>query len=81
MPKKSYRTKAKRRANLSKEIQRKNLQSPKPAAAQVQLSNKASSVNRDPVNHHQYLIPELRRIGILAGAMIITLIVLSFILG
>ncbi len=81
MPKKSYRTKAKRRARLAREIQKENLQSPKPAAAQLQLANKASSVNRNPANHHQYLIPELRRIGIFAGAMVITLIVLSFILG
>jgi len=81
MPKKSYRTKAKRRAKLAREIQKEKLQSPKPAAAQPQLTNKASSVNENPVNHHQYLIPELRRIGILAGAIAITLIVLSFVLS
>ncbi|MCD6599157.1 MAG: hypothetical protein J7L19_01100 [Dehalococcoidia bacterium] len=81
MPKKSHRTKAKHRAKLARKIQKENFQLPKPATTQSQLPNKTSSVNRKLDVRHQYLIPELRRIGILAGAMITTLIVLSFILG
>jgi hypothetical protein len=81
MPKKSRRAKAKHRAKLAQETQRKYSQSLKPVTAQLQLAGKVSPEVKDPTKYYQYLMPELRRIGILAGAIILVLIVLSFILG
>lgn len=81
MPKKSHRTKAKRRARLAKEIRGTYSQSLKSVTAQPQLASKMSPEARSPINHYQYIMPELRRIGILAGAIILTLVVLSFILS
>jgi len=81
MPKKSRRAKAKHRAKLAQETQRKYSQSLKPVTAQLQLAGKVSPEIKDPTKHYQYLMPELRRIGILAGAIILVLVVLSFILG
>jgi len=80
MPKKSRRAKAKRRAKLAQETQRKYSQSLKPVTAQLQLAAKVSPEVKDPTKYYQYLMPELRRIGILAGAIILILVVLSFIL-
>jgi len=80
MPKKSRRAKAKHRAKLAQETQRKYSQSLKPVTAQLQLAAKVSPEVKDPTKYYQYLMPELRRIGILAGAIILILVVLSFIL-
>jgi len=81
MPKKSRRNKAKHRARIAREIQGKHSQSPKSVSGQPQLTGKASLEAKEPINHYQYLMPELRRIGILAGAIILTLVVLSFVLS
>ncbi len=81
MPKKSRRTKAKRHARLAKEIQKKYSPPLKPAAVEPQLLAKVSPKGQESIDRYQYLMPELRRIGILAGAIILTLIVLSFVLG
>ncbi|MFB0556495.1 MAG: hypothetical protein ACETVW_01375 [Dehalococcoidia bacterium] len=81
MPKKSRRARAKHRAKLAQETQRKYSQSLKPVTAQLQLAGKVSPEVKDPTKQYQYLMPELRRIGILAGAIILILVVLSFILG
>lgn len=81
MPKKSRRAKAKHRAKLAQETQRKYSQPLKPVTAQLQLGGKVSPGVKDPAKYYQYLMPELRRIGILAGAIILILVVLSFVLG
>ncbi len=82
MPKKSRRAKAKHRARSAQETQRKYSQPLKPVTAQLQLAGKVSPPEvKDPAKHYQYLMPELRRIGILAGAIILVLVVLSFVLG
>ncbi len=81
MPKKSRRAKAKHRAKLAQETQRKYSQPLKPVTAQLQLASKVSPEVKDPAKYYQYLMPELRRIGILAGAIILVLVVLSFVLG
>jgi len=81
MPKKSRRTKAKRHARLTKEIQKKYPQPFKPAAVESQLRAKVSPEDQGSTDRYQYLMPELRRIGILAGAIILILVVLSFVLG
>ena len=81
MPKKSRRAKAKHRAKLAQETQGKYSQPLKPVTAQPQLAGKGAPEVKDSAKHYQYLMPELRRIGILAGAIILVLVVLSFILG
>jgi len=81
MPKKSRRTKAKRRARPAKVIQGEYSQSLSPAAVEPQLAATVSPKDRSSIDRYQYLMPELRRIGILAGAIILILIVLSFVLS
>ncbi len=81
MPKKSRRAKAKHRARSAQKTQRKYSQPLKPVPAQVQLAGKVPPEVKDSTNRYQYLMPELRRIGILAGAIILILVVLSFVLG
>lgn len=36
---------------------------------------------QDPAGRYQHVIPEVKRIGIIAGAIVVVLIILSFILG
>ena len=94
MSKKSRR-KAKYRANAAKTIQAEHPQQPKPAAVkpqpQVKIpheaqmvrpqpSARASPVVQDSVSRYQYVMPEVKRIGILAGSMILILIILTFVL-
>lgn len=86
MPKKSRHAKAKRRAAAAKALQEGRLQQSRPQSAAVQSPAKPSSsvhVERvqDSAGRHQYVIPELKRIGIIAGSIIVVLIILSFILG
>ncbi len=86
MPKKSRRTKAKRRAAVAKAVQEGRLQQPNPAAAAVQAPAKTSATvqaerTQDSAGRYQHVIPELKRIGIIAGSIIVVLIILSFILG
>ena len=84
MSKKSRRTRSKNRTQVplgrgetkSGSEHSKLVFEPKRPATSVELS---SSVT-DAV-HHQYVLPELRRIGIIAGALLLVLIVLTFILG
>jgi hypothetical protein len=77
----SYKNK-RRRPNVTK-LQQDSL-SPSPIQASVdkrQLTYNNISHIQSQSNHYQYLMPELRRIGILAGAIVLILIILSFILG
>jgi len=81
MPKKSRRAKAKHRAKSAQEKQRRYSQLIEPVPAQPQLAVKVPPEVEGSTNRYQYLMPELRRIGILAGAIILVLVVLSFFLG
>ena len=80
MPKKTRRTKQKHNIRQAKEIQRKYSRPAITVTTEPQLSAKVSSETQRPLNDYQYLNPELRRIGILAGVIIIILIALSQIL-
>lgn len=79
MPRKSRRSKARQRAKANRRIAatyaeaRTSPSQPKPVSP---LPSKA----REFTGRYQHVIPELRRIGIIAGAMIVVLIVLSFFL-
>ena len=77
MPKKSRRTKAKHRAKTATAVPRPPQQA-KPVAAAHRAAIRVSSELK--TSSYQYLGPELRHIGILAGSIIVILIVLSFIL-
>ncbi len=80
MSKKSRRTKAKQRARVTKPIQPLHPQQLKPVAAKPQSPVRVSREAQDSVSRYQYVMPEVKRIGILAGSMILILIVLSFVL-
>jgi len=91
MPKKSRHSKAKQRANLAKPIQERHPQQLepttaeprelKPATAKPQSPARISHGVQDIASRYQYVIPELKLIGILGGSMILILIILSFVLG
>jgi hypothetical protein len=90
MSKKLHRTKTKRRATAVKTTQAKHPQSFKPQTPvkipretqtfKPQAPVKASRETQDFTSRYQYITPELKRIGILAGSMILILIILSFVL-
>ncbi len=81
MAKKSRRAKAKHRARVEKAVQEGRLQQPRPLSAEVQSPTRVSPKVQDLTNRYQYVIPEVKRIGIIAGAIILVLIILSFVLG
>lgn len=82
MSKKSHRSKAKHRAKLAKVARERNSQQVVSTVAEAgALVRKKVPEERVLVNRYQYVMPELRRIGILGGSVILILIVLSFILG
>jgi hypothetical protein len=96
MAKKSRRAKAKHRARVEKAAQARRLQQPAPVSAEVQSPTPVSptvhapkaqapkvqsSKVQDLASRYQYVIPEVKRIGIIAGAIIVVLIILAFVLG
>ncbi len=81
MSKKSHRSRAKRRAKPVRATKGEHYVSPEPAIASYQSSTPRSSEARNPIERYWYIMPELRRIGIIAGSMLLILIVLSFGLG
>ena len=91
MPKKSRRSKAKQHANLAKPIQERHPQQLepttaeprelKPATARPQSPARISHEVQDFTSRYQYVMPELKLIGILAGSIMLILIILSFVLG
>jgi hypothetical protein len=86
MAKKSRRAKAKQRARLEKAAQERRSQQLTPMPAGVQSPTRVSPKVQAPkaqdlTSRYQYVIPEIKRIGIIAGAIILVLIILSFVLG
>ena len=86
MAKKSRRAKAKHRARVAKAAQERRSQQLTPMPAEVQsparVSPKAQAPKaQDLTGRYQYVTPEVKRIGIIAGAIILVLIILSFVLG
>jgi hypothetical protein len=83
MPKKSRRAKAKQRtrvAQAAQTAQERHPQQPGPPA-EVQSPTRVSPKAQDFTSRYQYVMPEIKRIGIIAGAIILVLIILSFVLG
>jgi hypothetical protein len=81
MAKKSRRTRAKRRAEGAKAVQERRPQESRAMPAQPQPPAGVLPKDQDFASRHEYVIPELKSIGIIAGAILVVLIVLSFILG
>jgi hypothetical protein len=81
MPKKTRRAKQKQLNRAAIERQSGFSQPGTSVSAESQLADKPVSEGQIFLDHYQYLIPELRRIGILAGAIIIILLVLSLTLN
>jgi len=86
MAKKSKRAKAKHRARAINKAQVQRSQQPEPLPAGVPSPAQASpkvqpSKVQDLSNRYQYVLPEIKRIGIIAGAIILVIIILSFVLG
>ena len=86
MAKKSRRAKAKHRAKLAKATQEGRSQQLEPLPAEVPSSTRISPKVQPPkvqdlTSRYQYVIPEVKRIGIIAGAIILVIIILSFVLG
>jgi hypothetical protein len=81
MPKKSRRTKAKQRARAVRVVQEEYKQQPETLPADLQSPARVSPKAPDLTSRYQYVMPEIKRIGIIAGVIILVLIILSFVLG
>jgi hypothetical protein len=81
MAKKSRRAKAKHRARVAQATQEGRSQQPRPLPAKLQSPTRVSSKAQDLTSRYQYVLPEIKRIGIIAGSIILVLIILSFVLG
>ena len=81
MPKKSRRAKAKHWAKVAKAAHEGRSQQPGPMPAEVQSPTRVSPKAQDLTSRYQYVLPEVKRIGIIAGVIILVLIILSFVLG
>jgi hypothetical protein len=85
MAKKSRRAKAKHRARVARATQEGSSQQLKPLPAEVQPLTRVSpktqaSKVQDLTSRYQYVMPEVKRIGIIAGAIILAIIILSLVL-
>ncbi len=81
MPKKSRRAKAKHRAAVARAVQERQPQQPGSVRAEIQSVPRVPFKAQDLASRYQYVIPEVKRIGIIAGSIIVILIILSFVLG
>jgi hypothetical protein len=81
MSKKSRRSRGKRRARPVEPTKGEQYRSPEPTIASYQSSTPKSSEARSSIGRYWYILPELRRIGIIAGSILLLLIVLSFVFG
>jgi hypothetical protein len=81
MAKKSRRAKAKHRARVAKAVEEQRLQQPGPMPTKVQSASRVPLKAQDLNSRYEYVIPEVKRIGIIAGAIILVLIILAFVLG
>jgi len=80
MTKKSRYTKSKRRATATKAAGRPSPQA-RTQPPELQSSARIPPTAQDSPSRYEYVIPELKRIGIIAGSIMLVLIILSFILG
>jgi len=79
MAKKSRRARAKHRARPVKAAQERHLQQLRPLPDELQSPIQVPSKAQDLNSRYEYVIPEVKRIGIIAGAIILVLIILAFV--
>ena len=79
MAKKSRRAKARQRARVARVAEEGRPQQLRPLPAEVQSPTRVSPKAQDLTSRYQYVMPEIKRIGIIAGAIILFLIILSFV--
>jgi hypothetical protein len=79
MPKKSRRSKAKRRAKVAQVVGEGRAQQSEPLPVESESSTRVSTKAQDFTSRYQYVMPEIKRIGIIAGAIILFLIIISFV--
>jgi hypothetical protein len=85
MSKKSRRVRAKSHT-AARSPQRARIQHTEPAKKKVESSATVAqsgipAIPSTQQNRYYYIVPELRRIAIIAGALIVVLIILTFVLG
>jgi hypothetical protein len=66
---------------VAKKAQEGHSQQLRPLPAEVTSPTRVPTKAQDLAGRYQYVIPEIKRIGIIAGAIILVLIILSFVLG
>jgi hypothetical protein len=81
MAKKSRRAKAKHRARAAKAVRERQSQQVRTMPTELQSPSRVSPKARDFTSQYQYVMPEIKRSGIIAGCIILTIIMLSFVLG
>jgi hypothetical protein len=83
MSKRLRSAKLKHRRSAAAKMQQNSISPPSTITTtnKQQLPDNNMSMTQNYNSHYQYLRRELRQIGILAGAIILILVVLSFILG
>jgi hypothetical protein len=81
MPKKSRRAKAKHRAAVARAAQERQSHESRPLSAEIPSVSRVSPKVQDLASRYQYVMPEVKRIGIIAGSIVVILIILSFVLG
>lgn len=90
MPKKSRRAKAKQRTAVAKAVRQAISQQPGPPSGEIQSAPRVSPRTQvakaevpkaqELASRYKYIVPELKRIGIIAGTIILVLVILSFII-
>jgi hypothetical protein len=65
---------------VAKAAQQRRSQQSKPLSGEVQSARRTSPKVEDLGSRYQYVTLEVKRIGIIAGSIIVVLIVLSFVL-
>jgi len=88
VPKKSRRAKARRRTRFAEEGQRGIPQQPGRAVPVAPVRTEAAPVSiksrprpGEAAERYQYVVAEVKRIGILAGSLFLVIAILSLILG
>ncbi len=80
MPKKSKRSKARQRARPAGPAQERRPES-RVAPTGPQAPVRTPSRTQDPSVRHRHVVPEVKRIAIIAGVIIVVLIILTLVLG
>lgn len=84
MSKKSRRARTKKRnvGQLARTMQSERSQASRPVSVlKISTPPIGSSLSAAKAAQHQYVVSELSRIGIIAGALFVILVMLTFVLG